>query len=247
VQTLPSSERIFLSAHWLDLVMVNYEVDPFLLKSYVPSGTELDSFEGKTLVSLVGFRFLGTRLFGALPIPFHSDFDEVNLRFYVRRRHSGEERRGVVFIREVVPKYAVAYIARAVYGEKYSCVPMRHLIATDGNRKSAEYEWRFGRKWCKLRAESEGDPVIPGKGSLEQFITEHYWGYSAQRDGGCIEYQVAHEPWRVWAATDAGFHGDATALYGAALAGVLRSTPHSAFIAEGSPVLVYGGSRIVAT
>jgi uncharacterized protein YqjF (DUF2071 family) len=247
VRTLPSNERVFLSAHWLDLVMVNYEVDPSLLKSYVPSGTELDSFEGRTLVSLVGFRFLRTRFFGALPIPFHSDFDEVNLRFYVRRRHSGEERRGVVFIREVVPKYAVAFIARAVYGEKYSCVPMRHSIATNGNRKSAEYEWRLGREWCKLRAQSEGDPVKPGEGSLEQFITEHYWGYSAQRGGGCIEYYVAHYPWRVWGATDAAFHGDATALYGAALAGVLRNEPHSAFIAEGSPVLVYRGSRIVTT
>ena len=239
-----SRERVFLSADWLDLVMVNYEVDPSVLASYVPNGTELDSFDGKTLVSLVGFRFLRTRLFGLLPIPFHSDFDEVNLRFYVRRRHSAEERCGVVFIREVVPKYAVAYIARAVYGEQYSCVSMRHKITTDGNHKSAEYEWRLGRKWCKLCARAESDAVLPAEGSLEQFITEHYWGYSAQRDGGCIEYHVTHDPWRVWSATDAGFYGDATTLYGPALAGVLGNALHSAFIAEGSPVLVYKGSRI---
>jgi uncharacterized protein YqjF (DUF2071 family) len=239
----PSRERVFLSADWLDLVMVNYEVEPSLLKNYVPKGTELDSFEGKALISLVSFRFLRTRLFGVLPIPFHSDFDEVNLRFYVRRRNSGEDRRGVVFIREIVPKHAVAYVARAVYGEKYSCVPMRHRIVTDGDRKSAEYEWRLGRKWCKLHAHAEGDPVMPGEGSLEQFITEHYWGYSAQSDGGCVEYHVAHDPWRVWAATDAAFHGDGTALYGSALAEIIRTAPHSAFIAEGSPVLVYRGVR----
>jgi uncharacterized protein YqjF (DUF2071 family) len=240
-----SRERVFLSADWLDLVMVNYEVDPLVLKNYVPSGTELDSFEGKTLISLVGFRFLRTRLFGTVVVPFHSDFDEVNLRLYVRRRHSGEDRRGVVFIREVVPKYAVAYIARAVYGEKYSCVPMRHAIATDGNRRSAEYEWQLGREWCKLYARAEGDAMMPAEGSLEQFITEHYWGYSAQRKGGCTEYHVRHDPWRVWAAADAGFQGDAAALYGLALAAVIRSAPHSAFIAEGSRVLVYSGSRVI--
>jgi uncharacterized protein len=239
-------ERVFLSASWLDLVMVNYEVDPSLLKSFVPSGTELDSFEGKTLISLVGFRFLRTRLFDTVFIPFHSDFDEVNLRFYVRRRHSGEIRRGVVFIREVVPKHAVAYIARAVYGEKYSCAPMRHKIVSDRNHKSAEYEWWLGRKWCKLHARAEGDAVKPAEGSLEQFITEHYWGYSAPRNGGCIEYHVAHDSWRVRAAANAGFQGDAAVLYGAALANVLRNAPHSAFIAEGSPVLVYRGSRIVS-
>jgi uncharacterized protein YqjF (DUF2071 family) len=243
----PSRERVFLSAHWLDLVIVNYEVEPSLLKNYVPNGTELDSFKGKAMISLVGFRFLRTRLFGVLPIPFHSDFDEVNLRFYVRRRHLGEDRRGVVFIREIVPKRAVAYIARAVYGEKYSRVPMRHSIVTNGNRKSAEYEWRLGHEWCKLHAQAEGDPMTPGEGSLEQFITEHYWGYSAQRDGGCVEYHVAHDPWRVWAATGAAFEGDATALYGSALAEVIRTVPHSAFIAEGSPVLVYRGVRIRET
>src|SRR5271167_3016332 len=93
----PSMERVFLSAEWRDLVMLNYEVDSQLLRSYVPRGSELDSFNGGTLVSLVGFRFLRTRIFGALPIPFHSNFDEINLRFYVRRRHPEGDRRGVVF------------------------------------------------------------------------------------------------------------------------------------------------------
>jgi uncharacterized protein len=240
----PSRERVFLSADWLDLVMLNYAVDPALLQTYVPSGTELDTFAGATLVSLVGFRFLRTRLFGALPIPFHSDFDEVNSRFYVRRRHSGENRRGVVFIREIVPRRAVAYIARLVYGEKYSRVPMRHRVAVNGNRKFAQYDWRLGRQWCSLHAQSEGAPGIPAEGSLEQFITEHYWGYSAQRDGSCIEYHVAHPPWRVWSTAAAGFEGDASALYGSELARILRNAPHSAFLAEGSPVFVYRGARI---
>lgn len=239
-----SSERVFLSADWRDLVMLNYAVHSHVLQSYVPRGTELDCFGGKALVSLVGFRFLRTRLFGALPIPFHSDFDEVNLRLYVRRRHPEGDRRGVVFIREIVPKRAIAHIARAVYGENYSRFPMRHRISTEGHPKTVEYEWRLGGEWCKLYAQAEGDPAMPLDGSLEQFITEHYWGYSAQRNGGCLEYHVTHVPWRVWTSTAAGFGSDATALYGSALATVLRGEPHSAFIAEGSPVLVFTGRSI---
>ncbi|MGA8767010.1 MAG: DUF2071 domain-containing protein, partial [Candidatus Acidiferrales bacterium] len=114
------NERVFLSAEWRDLVMLNYEVEPRLLRPYVPRGTELDSFGGKTLVSLVGFQFLRTKLFGVLPLPFHSNFDEVNLRFYVRRPAVDGDRRGVVFIREIVPKRAVALLARVAYGENYS-------------------------------------------------------------------------------------------------------------------------------
>src|ERR1700722_15876019 len=97
-------DKIFLSAEWRDLLMLNYEVNPGILQKYVPAGTELDSFQGKTYVSVVGFRFCRTRLLGAIPIPFHTEFEEINLRFYVRRSVGSETRRGVVFIGEIVPK-----------------------------------------------------------------------------------------------------------------------------------------------
>jgi uncharacterized protein YqjF (DUF2071 family) len=120
--------RVFLSAEWRDLMMLNYEVDPRILREYVPRGVELDAFDGRTFVSLVGFRFLRTKLYGFLTVPFHSNFDEVNLRFYVRRRGGGEERRGVVFIRELVPRVAIARFARLMYGEKYDACPIEHRI-----------------------------------------------------------------------------------------------------------------------
>jgi uncharacterized protein YqjF (DUF2071 family) len=113
--------------------MLNYQVDAALLREHVPRGTQLDGFGGRTLVSLVGFRFLRTRIFGAVPVPFHSNFDEVNLRFYVRRIDpSGEVRRGVVFIREIVPRRAIALVARIAYNENYSCYSMRHHVKRDG-------------------------------------------------------------------------------------------------------------------
>jgi uncharacterized protein len=242
------TERVFLSAEWRDLVMLNYEVDPRLLREYVPRGTELDSFGGKTLVSLVGFRFLRTRLFGWLPLPFHANFDEVNLRFYVRRREDDGDRRGVVFIREIVPKRAVALLARVAYGENYVRNPMRHRITSNGASKTAEYEWRLrsraASQWAKLHAEGAGEPILPADGSIEQCITEHYRGYAAQRGGGTVEYHVTHPQWRVWQSASAGFEGDAADIYGSAFASALQRAPDSAFIAEGSPVVVFKGKRI---
>jgi uncharacterized protein YqjF (DUF2071 family) len=251
-------ERVFLSAEWRDLVMLNYEVEPRLLRDYVPRGTELDSFGGKTYISLVGFRFLRTKLFGWLPLPFHANFDEVNLRFYVRRREDDEERPGVVFIREIAPKRAVAIVARLAYGENYVRYPMRHRVISNGAGISAEYEWRLPSHWARLHAEAAGDPVLPADGSIEQFVSEHYWGYSVlpgspfrrpgspsmQRDGGTVEYHVTHAQWRVWQGGSGGVEGDATEIYGSALADVLRRPSDSAFIADGSAVVVHAGRRI---
>lgn len=237
-------DPVFLSAEWRDLVMLNYEVAPALLQSLVPAGTELDSFEGRTFISLVGFRFLRTKLFGAVSIPFHANFDEVNLRFYVRREVRGEVRRGVVFIREIVPRAAIALVARLAYGEKYSAFPMRHSISAAGSDRAVRYEWRLGEQWCGIEANVSGDPAPARQGSVEQFITEHYWGYSATRGGGALEYHVSHAPWRVWISSAASFVGNADALYGSELGAIIRRPPDSAFVADGSPVLVFSGQRV---
>jgi uncharacterized protein YqjF (DUF2071 family) len=234
-------QKRFLTADWNNLLMLNYAVDAALLERFVPAGTELDAFEGKTYVSLVGFEFNHSRIFG-LRVPFHQSFEEVNLRFYVRR----SSRRGVVFIRELVPKYAVAAIARFAFGESYSRIPMSHRIETsaEGNVMEAEYAWGSGSDQCMMRIETEGASFLPPDGSLSQFITEHYWGYAAQPGGGCLEYEVEHPRWFVWKAKRAGFSGNAAGLYGAEISLALSRIPDSAFLAKGSPVTVFKGTRI---
>jgi uncharacterized protein YqjF (DUF2071 family) len=224
--------------------MLNYEVEPTLLNRYVPPGTSLDSFNGRTYISLVGFRFCNTKLLGCFHVPFHADFEEVNLRFYVRRKEGGEDRRGVVFIAEVVPRRAIAATARLLYGENYTSLPMRHSITVEESNKKAEYQWQVGRQWCRLSAQTVGLPMRPQEGSLEQFITEHYWGYATRRTGGCVEYHVSHVPWQVWTTSQAGLEGNASGLYGNELATVIRRRPDCAFVAEGSPVIVFRGTRV---
>jgi hypothetical protein len=241
---MSSPDKIFLSAEWRDLIMLNYEVDPAILQKYVPTGTELDFFSGKTYVSLVGFRFCRTKLLGALPIPFHAEFEEINLRFYVRRSEAGETRRGVVFIAEIVPKLAIALAARWFYGENYVCRPMAHRVHVDESKIELEYAGGMESQRCKLQALAGGTPSLPQEGSLEQFITEHYWGYSRQSDSSTVEYHVSHAPWKVWKATHAEFSGDPSDLYGDELSQVLTKAPASAFIADGSPVEVLWGRAL---
>ena len=163
----------FLTAEWRHLAMLNYQVDPAVLARDVPAGTELDSHEGKTFVSLVGFRFLNTRLLG-LTIPLHSNFDEVNLRFYVRRKEPGGVKRGTVFLREIVPRRAIAKVARMAYNEKYIALPMSHRIELAGlgsNPALVEYGWKLGPAWNHVRVQCAGlDPVALRDGSHEQFI-----------------------------------------------------------------------------
>ena len=234
---------IFLTAEWRELAMLNYEVDPGLLRRFVPSGTELDSWNGRTFLSLVGFRFLKAKVWG-LSLPFCRNFEEVNLRFYVRRSEGNQAPRGVVFIREIVPRWLIAAVARSFYNERYVALPMSHEIRRDSSGLAVEYLWRYGTSRNTIKISAKGPSVLPESGSQEQFITEHYWGYAAQRDGGCIEYQVQHPPWRVWATSDAGFSGDMQELYGKELNAVLNGPPASAFLAEGSAVTVYRGRRL---
>jgi uncharacterized protein len=233
--------KVFLSAEWLHLVMLNYSVDPGLLRSYVPPGTTLGFYAGKTYLSLVGFRFCKTKLCGKISVPWHSEFEEVNLRFYVHRNTGHETRRGVVFIKEIVPKPAIALTARVVYGENYVSLPMKHKIAVRADNVQIEYSWKHRGNWSGIHANACGSSKLPEENSLEQYITEHYWGYSRQKSGRALEYHVKHAPWQVWRASDARFERDITSLYGPELSDVLLRPPDSAHIAVGSAVEVYDG------
>ena len=216
--------------------MLNFVVDPKIVAPLVPPGTEIDFENGETFLSVVGFLFLDTRLLG-LPIPLHRDFEEVNLRFYVRKKSADTWRRGVVFVRELVPRRAIALVAHTFYGENYVALPMKHQIDHVDLKLSVEYSWRRRRKWESLKMSASGEPQTIAAGSHPEFITEHYWGYTGLR-GGCSEYRVEHPRWRMWNADMFQFNADVAALYGDQFAEPLSARPRSAFIADGSPIEV---------
>jgi uncharacterized protein len=237
--------RPFLSARWEHLVLINYACPGELLAPLVPRGTVLDLWHGETLVSLVGFLFSDTRLLG-LRIPWHVTFEEVNLRFYVRRvTPSGEVRRAVVFVRELVPRAATAAVARWVYNEPYLAVPMGHHSSLDERHGgTASYSWRYRDARFAIAADVSGQARPPESGSEAEFITEHYWGYTRQRNGTTLEYQVEHPTWPTWEATRSTVTGPLSLLYGQAFGDVLSRPHRSAFVAVGSPVLVQRGTRL---
>ena len=216
--------------------MLNFVVDPRLLAPLVPPATEIDFENGETFVSVVGFLFLDTRVLG-LPIPLHRDFEEVNLRFYVRRKSADTWRRGVVFIRELVPRRAIATVARVFYGENYVALPMKHQIDHVDLKLSVDYSWRRGSKWESLSMRAGGEPQSIPAGSHAEFITEHHWGYTCVREG-CSEYRVQHPRWKIWNAESFEFSADVAALYGQQFVEPLAAPPRSTFIADGSPITV---------
>ncbi|MSU33834.1 MAG: DUF2071 domain-containing protein [Pedosphaera sp.] len=230
--------------------MVNYAVDPAVLLPLIPRGTEPDTWEGCTYVSLVGFLFLRTTLMG-VPVPFHRNFEELNLRFYVRRRGPDGVRRGVVFVKEIVPRRAIALTARWFYNENYATLPMRHRVEISDagipfGEGRVEYAFGYpGNEGClEARVSGPAAPIVSA--SEAEFITEHYWGYVSRRDGATTEYAVEHPRWDIYPVVpnSASFSADIAAVYGANWGEPLTRPPASAFVAEGSPILVRRGVRV---
>ncbi|MGC4104468.1 YqjF family protein [Ferruginibacter sp.] len=227
----------FLTAEWNNLIMANYVVDPVVLKPYLPCKTELDVYNGNVYVSLVGFMFRNTKLLG-FKIPFHVNFEEVNLRFYVRYNDNGNWKRGTVFIKEIVPKPAISFVANTVYREKYITRSMTHFYTEKENDISLGYHWKHAGKWNKLEALVANTPRPMQPGSEAAFIAEHYWGYSRYNDTTTFEYEVQHPSWNIFETKEYKIDCDFGALYGQEFAGLQKAQPQSVFVAEGSAIAV---------
>jgi uncharacterized protein YqjF (DUF2071 family) len=242
---LTMAKRQFLQAQWNNLVMLNYEVDPQILDAYLPPGNELDLWQGKALVSMVGFVFANTRVLG-IKWPRHINFEEVNLRFYVKHFNGTEWKRGAVFISEIVPKSMIALIANNLYKEHYQAMPMRSsVILTGDDHTQFLYEWKFKGKWNKLGATANNQLVDIEPGSAEEFIFEHYWGYNKLSSFTTMEYQVEHISWQTGHVSDHIFEADVAGLYGEAFEPYLSKEPVSVFFAAGSDIKVRMGDKIV--
>lgn len=236
---------IFLTAEWRNLLMANYKIDKTALLPYLPLHTELDLFEGDCFVSLIGFLFKNTRIKG-LGFPFHRTFEEVNLRFYVRHKENGVWKRGVVFIKEIVPRPIITLLANVIYDENYVTLPTKHLWLQTENHLSVKYEWLFQNNWNSISANAEkvGSPLVAD--SNEEFITEHYWGYAQNKRGYTTKYAVNHPRWNIHKILDYNINCDIKALYGQLLYNAMDTKPASVFLADGSAIQVMDGRKLKA-
>ncbi|RMB56255.1 DUF2071 domain-containing protein [Dokdonia sinensis] len=229
----------FLTAAWRKLALANYAVDPEILREYLPYGTELDLWQGKCYVSLVGFMFLNTRVLG-IKIPYHVNFEEVNLRFYVRHKHNGIWKRGVVFINETVPKNAIVWVANTLYGENYTCAKMSHKWRETSDHRSVTYRWEKTGDWQEFSVQA-GKNIQPiPKNSEAEFICEHYWGYARVNETKTNEYEVTHPKWEQYAVQDYNIDVDFGHVYGSEFAFLNEQQPTSVILAEGAPTTIEG-------
>ena len=234
--------NIFLSAEWRKLILANYEVDKDILLKYLPPFTELDDWQGKYYVSLVGFMFVNTRLKG-YSIPFHGNFEEVNLRFYVKYNDSGTWKRGVVFVSEIVPKPAITFIANTVYKENYKTLPMKHSWLETNDQLEVEYAWKTA-EWNTISVITDPQSVPIAVGSEEEFITEHYWGYTKIGTNKTSEYGVEHPRWETYPIRDYKIEVDFEKNYGKDFSFLKDVKPNSIMLAEGSEIYVLKGKKI---
>ncbi|MES2454917.1 MAG: DUF2071 domain-containing protein [Bacteroidota bacterium] len=227
----------FLTAEWRKLAIANYAVDEQVLQPYLPIGTELDKWNGICYVSLIGFLFKNTRLLG-IKVPLHSNFEEVNLRFYVRYKDQGIWKRGVVFIKEIVPKFALAFIANTIYNENYVTLPMSHKWSENEAERTVDYQWKLKNQWQRFSVTAEKELAsIPLESKIE-FITEHYWGYARYNALKTNEYEVRHPKWEHYPVKHYTIDVNFGLTYGAQFEFLNRQQPDSVMLAEGSAISV---------
>lgn len=233
----------FLKAEWRKLALFNYEVPPEILTAHLPAGTELDLWQGKCYVSVVGFLFQNTKILG-IKIPFHVNFEEVNLRFYVKRIVNGETRRGVVFIKEIVPKWALSFVANTIYKEHYETRPMKHQWNYKDAMLDVEYQWKLPAAWQSIAIKAMDTLVSIPEGSEAEFITEHYWGYARVSATKTNEYEVTHPRWLQYPVISATAQLDFETNYGSEFAFLNEAEPTSVLLAEGSEITVESKSTL---
>jgi uncharacterized protein len=227
----------FLRAEWRKLAIANFVVDADLLQELLPAKTSFDLWEGKCYVSLIGFMFLNTTVLN-FRIPFHENFEEVNLRFYVKYADGDELKRGVVFIRELVPKPVIAFAANKLYHEHYRMVKMEHEWSADQPHSvEVSYSWqKQGPNTFKIVAANEPQQIIMG--SKEEFISHKLWGYTRVNDHKTLQYRVDHPLWNVYPVKEYHIDVDFQNSFGQKFSFLKNKKPESVFLAEGSAVQV---------
>ncbi len=232
-----SRMAIFLKANWENIIMANYAVPEEVLQPYLPKGVELDLYNGKAYASLVGFMFKDTRLFN-IPIPKLGTFEEINLRFYVVRRAHNEIKRGVVFVNETVPYKAVAWVANKLYKEHYTAIPTKHEWHINGASKNISYQWKCNHRWNSIAVNAAVAGEKMQLHSFEEFIFEHYFGYTKTGEVSTEEYKINHPSWQINKVHSSVIDCDFAGMYGSSFDFLSKETPASVFMAEGSSVEV---------
>lgn len=239
IYSTDSEKQSFMKAEWNDLLFINYEINPAVLEKYIPKGTEIDLFNNKCYISVIGFMFEDVKVMG-MKIPYHINFEEVNLRFYVKRFEDGIWKRGVVFVKEIVPKHAITFVANTLYNEQYQTLPMRNERTCKDNQLNFKYEWKKNDSWNSIAVQTEKELLPIDEHSEAEFISEHYYGYSISPRKKTVEYEVKHPRWQQYKVIDYSINVDFKTTYGDEFSFLQTLKPASCFVAKGSKISIEG-------
>jgi len=230
----PANGRKFLTARWVNLGMINYAINPELLQPLLPIDCVPDlAPDGLARCSLVAFDFLDTRVLG-IGWPWHTNFAEFNLRCYVRRG----ERRGVFFVREFVPRLAIATMARWIYNEPYYAVPISSQTSLTDTTIEIDHTFRVDGKPQRLRVHADRPASLPPIDHNAEWYKEHRWGFGTSHRGRALTYEVNHPRWAIYPNASAIVEIDFAHVYGLRWAVLQNATPESVLLIEGSGVSV---------
>ena len=243
----PKQRGTLLKARFSEIVALNFVIDPEILKPYVPKKLELDFFENETYVSLVAIVLKNIRVWG-LPIQLPGQFGEFNLRFYVRRADGTKYQRGVCFLRDYVSSKSAAWILGSLFKADFRTVKMQYENTGFNSRNlsvipTADYQWKLEDHWNRIRVKARKRMKKTGPGTKVGFILEHANKYSS-RGGATYEYSGSQPKWTIWDAAQANFTCDVKRLFGAEFVKPLATRPTSVFVATGSDVTVYRGTKL---
>lgn len=225
---------VFLTAKWNNLINITYAVDPEILLPFLPEGLSLDIIDGKAFVSFVAFEFNNVRVKG-FKIPFHKNFPEINLRFYVNKNG----KRGVVFIKEFVPKFFVAFIAKTIYNEPYSAIRMRNTLENSANMILVKHSFCVQNQWFNISVTAEKKSSIPSSESMEHFFKEHDIGFGKDKNNKTLEYLVEHPVWEIYPNAKVESTICFEKIYGKKWAFLDSEKPFNILLAKGSEVKVF--------
>ncbi|MBX7151425.1 DUF2071 domain-containing protein [bacterium] len=230
---------VFLTAQWLRLINITYAVSPEILKPHLPSGLELDLRDGKAFVSFVAFDFADTRVL-SFKIPYHVNFPEVNLRYYANYKG----RRGVVFLREFVPRFWIAFVADRIYNEPYQAIAMHSTFDETSDSLSISHRLIKNKKTSSVEVKADKNTFIPSDNSVEHFFKEHDVGFGRTKKGETLWYRVEHPVWEVHPISEMRIEVDFENLYGTEWKFLKDAEPYCALLAKGSGIKVFGAESL---
>jgi len=169
---------------WNNAIFLHWQVELSELKKFVPKELEIDLFEEKPWVSVVAFTMEKIRLKNLPTFPPISDFDEINIRTYVKSNN----KTGVYFLSMEGGNSLSCKVAKGI-----SELPYRF---SNIKRSKNKYESNNSQFNDKLNIQFEIGKEVTEKTKLEKWLTERYALFQ-DTEKSINKFEIHHVEWPI--------------------------------------------------